>query len=99
MGLSKKNFKSDCNGAIPVIAWVFVAVVTAIGGYIAVENLTQQPDITYNISDTGFSIAGVDVSWLWIIVIVAGIVIVILFLATRRKPQASQQPIIIRERY
>lgn len=97
MGLRK--LQKDTIGAIPVIAWVFVAVVTAIGGYIAVENLTQQPDITYNISDTGFSIAGVDVSWLWIIVIVAGIVIVLLFLATRRKPQQAQQPIIIRERY
>lgn len=90
-----KRFHSDKNGVAPAIAaflWLLVAV-GAIGGvYIAVTNLTQRPDITYNISDTGVSFAGIDVSWFAIIGVVILIIIVVIWLGRRRQPVQPLPP-------
>lgn len=67
--------------------WVLAAV--GIVGGLAVWNMTQRPDITYNISDTGFSIAGVDVSWFLIIGVIAVAIFFIIFMG-RKKPTQKE---------
>ena len=82
------------NGIAPII-WAIVLIGGAIAA-LGVYQVTQKPDITYNISDTGFSLAGVDVSWLVILAI--GVVVLFVFLwMARRKPQ-PQQRIVYRDR-
>lgn len=75
----KRAMLNDQKGIAPLIAGIIVLVVaSAIGiSALAVWNITQRPDITYNITDTGFSLAGVDASSIYVI---AGIIGVLAFL-------------------
>ena len=76
MGLRKDN-----SGLAPVI-WVIVLAGIAIAG-LGTYQITQRPDITYNISDTGFSLAGLDVSWFMVLAI-AGVVVFVIFMMFRK---------------
>lgn len=73
MGVNKR-LQSDNLGVIPVIAWVAILVVGAVGTWVAIENLSQQPDITYTVTQSPFSFFGNQIDWVWIIII--GVVIV-----------------------
>lgn len=73
MGINKRLL-NDLSSGVPLIAWIAVLVIGGIGTYIAVENLTQQPNITYNVSESPFSFFGNQVDWIWIILI--GVVVV-----------------------
>lgn len=77
------------NMALAPVIWLIVLIGGAIAG-LGVYQFTQRPDITYNISDTGFSFAGIDISWVAIIGIV-GIVVFLLFFLFR-KPPTKQPP-------
>jgi nitric oxide reductase large subunit len=83
---AKRRLFSDQTGLAPFIAGVIILlVVGAIGvSAIAVWQITQRPDITYNITDTGFSLAGLDMGSIWPIVAIAGGLIV-LWLFMRKK--------------
>lgn len=72
---------------ISAFYWILGAV-AVVGGVVA-WNVTQRPDITYNISDTGFSLAGVDVSWFLIIGLVAIAIVFIIFMG-RKKPTEKE---------
>ena len=86
MGIRIKPKRFDNDGIAPLIAGLLVlAVVGAITiAGIAVYQLTVKPDIIYNISDTGFSLAGLDIDSLWLIVGI-GIAILFLFVMFRKK--------------
>lgn len=92
MGVVKRTWTRDTHAAIPLLVWVIVGIgAVAIAG-LGVYQITQRPDIIYNISDTGFSLAGVDVSWLWVIAIVGGVVILIVFMGRRRPEPPRYYP-------
>lgn len=84
MGIRLKDDKI----AVAPIIWAIVLIGSAIAG-LGVYQVTQRPDVTYNISDTGFSFAGVDISWLLIIGVGAIALFVFLWIA-KRKPQSRQ---------
>lgn len=93
--MNKRKWNKDAMAflGIPLVIWVL-----GIGGLItgiAVWNITQRPDVTYNISDTGFSIAGVDVSWFAIIGVIA--LFIIIFIWWGRKKPSKPETIYIRE--
>ena len=94
MGL---RLRDDMEAVAPII-WAIVLIGSAIAG-LGVYQVTQRPDITevYNISETGFAIAGVDVSWFLVIGIVAIVIVLILVFARRKQPQ--QQPRYIYPEY
>jgi LPXTG-motif cell wall-anchored protein len=87
--------------AIAPLIIVGVLAIIGVTSTIAVYQLTQRPDITYNISDTGVSFAGIDVSWFAIIGIVVLIAIFLVWSFRKRKPvpptQPPPTPIFIRE--
>jgi hypothetical protein len=93
---SKRDFKNDNRAVVPLLIWVIVAIGGIVVAGVGVYQVTSPGTTIYNITDTGFSIAGADVSWLWMIAIIAGFLIFLIWLG-RRKPQ-QQQPITIRER-
>ena len=84
MGLSNNK-----NGIAPIFAvFALVAIITGVGAtFIAVDQLTERPDITYNVIESPFSFFGNQIDWIWIILI--GVVIVFLliwaFARSRRK--------------
>lgn len=80
------------NEGIALVAWVGIFIISAIGGWIAVENITQQPTITYNITESPFSFFGGAVDWIWIIVIGVVIVFALLWIFGKSKKQPTQQP-------
>lgn len=85
--MNKIKRKSDINAITPFVALMVSALI--IGGIgiaaIGVYQLTQRPDITYNITDTGFSLAGLEIDSLWIIVIGAVIFFGFIWFAGRKK--------------
>lgn len=92
----KRQWQKDTSGIGPALILVILAgsLIAGLGVY----QLTQRPDITYNISDTGFSIAGLDISWV-VIVGIGAVVVFVLFFIFRRPPrqaQAPQREVIIR---
>lgn len=92
-----KNLRTDEKGVIPLAAFIPWYVWAAFGGaaILGTYLLLRQPDVTYNISDTGFSLAGIDISWIIILAVVAlGLFLLLAF----RKPSQPQpnQPIILR---
>jgi len=95
----KKNIQTDTYGI--VFTGPFVLAAIAIAGIIGVGTIAySQPDVTYNISDTGFSLAGIDMSWIVVIGIAAIIFMIFLFIGKRdRKPQQQYMPYYQRERY
>lgn len=90
MGLNNR-LRNDLSGVIPVIAWIAVLVIGGIGTYIAVENLTQQPNITYNVSESPFSFFGNQVDWIWIILIAVFVIFVLIWGFTRKKTRNPKQ--------
>lgn len=82
-----RKLTKDNNAVIPLIAWFIIGAVALTGTVLVL----QPPDITYEISDTGFSIAGVDISFFAIIIVVIIVVFVIIW-AVRRKPAQPTQP-------
>lgn len=79
----KRQIVKYGNKAIAPIVWAVVLIGGLIAG-IGVYQFTQRPDITYNITDTGFSLAGVDVSFFAVI----GVVVLIIFgILVFRKPK------------
>lgn len=89
-----RHFNRDTNAAIPLLVWVIVAIGAVAVTGIGVWQITQRPDIVYNITDTGFSLAGIDVNWMWIIAIAAIVVIAFLWIG-RRRPTAPAEPRVV----
>jgi LPXTG-motif cell wall-anchored protein len=82
----KRQLLKNEQGIAPIIAGVIILlVIGAIAvSALAVYNITQRPDIVYNIINPGFSLAGVGTDTIWIIV--GGIaVIIVLWLLFRKK--------------
>ena len=73
-------------GIAPILGAVILIVGAAIaaGVVIAAYQLTVKPDVVYNITDTGFSLAGVDTGVIYAIA-GAGILIGLLWFASRKK--------------
>lgn len=90
MGL-KKRLINDNSGGVPIIAWIAVLVIGGIGTYIAVENLTQQPNIIYNVSESPFSFFGNQVDWIWIILIAVGVIFVLIWGFARSGKNKNRQ--------
>jgi len=78
------GLKNDINGLAPFI-WIALLLIGATGTYIAVENITQQPTITYNITESPFTFLGGSVNWIWIIVIAVAIIFVLLWIFGKTK--------------
>jgi len=81
-----RKIPNDNNGIGLFAAAMITALV--IGGIsiaaLGVYQVTQKPDVTYNITDTGFSLAGLEIDSIWLIVIGAIIFFGFIYL-TRRK--------------
>lgn len=91
------DIRKNTSAIAPLIILGVLAIV-GIGSTIAIYQLTQRPDITYNISDTGVSFAGIDVSWFAIIGVVVLIAIVLVWAGRKRKqPTQPQRPIFYRQ--
>lgn len=86
IGEIKYKMQNDISAIAPII-WLIVIAGSVVAG-LGVYNITQRPDITYNITDTGFSFAGMDVSWIFIIGLFAIVIFAVLFLF-RKKPQTN----------
>lgn len=73
-------------GIAPIIAGVILIIGAAIaaGVVIAAYQLTVKPDIVYNITDTGFSLAGVDTGVIYAIA-GAAVLLGLLWVASKRK--------------
>lgn len=83
---AKRSFYKDQSGLAPIIAGVILLIVMAGIGItaLAVYNITQRPDIIYNITNPGFSLAGIGTDTLWIIV-GGAIAILVLWLLLRKR--------------
>lgn len=79
----KREFQNNNDGISPTIAILIILSISAIAG-VGVYQLTQKPDVTYNISEPLFSMAGVDMSGLTIIA-VAIVVFIVVLLMFRKK--------------
>lgn len=88
MGLKRKinSLANDESAIAPFIAIMITMLV--IGGIgvtaLGVYQFTQKPDITYNISDTGFSLAGLDLGNSIYIIIGIIVVFAIIFFVMRK---------------
>ena len=80
---NKRNLNNNTSGVAPIV-WVVALGITLLGAGV-IYNATRQPDVVYNISDPIFSLAGVDMSGL-VIIVIAVIALIVLMLAFRRKP-------------
>lgn len=90
MGIIKRknSFAKDDNAFVITGTFLIGALITALVGsavVVGVYNATQTPDITYNISDTGFSLAGLGIDSTTLLMIGAGVVVLFLFLGMRKK--------------
>lgn len=85
MGIIKRKNKwaIDNTGIAPLI-WLGIIAGATIIGSIGVYEFTQRPDITYNIADTGFSLAGIGLDSTTMLIIV-GVVVFALFMFMRKK--------------
>ncbi len=81
MGLNKRKW--DENAIAPlIIAMLLLAGITTSAVIGAVY--FAQPDITYNISDTGFSIAGFEIDSLTVVIVIIVIVGLVLLYVGRK---------------
>ena len=82
----KSKMRYDDEGIAPIIAAVILIAAVAIGAGVVIGayQLTQKPDVTYNITDTGFSLAGVDATSIYAIAAVIG-VLGLMWFASRKK--------------
>ena len=80
---NKRVLANNTSGVAPIV-WVLAIGLSVLGAGV-IYTAVQKPDITYNISDPIFSVAGVDMSGLVIIAIVV-VSAIVLLLAFRRKP-------------
>ena len=86
MGLIRRisRFSKDCSGIAPII-WAIVLIGGTVVGIAGYKVLVERPDITYNITDAGISIAGLDIGNDMLIIITIGVVFLILWFAGRKK--------------
>lgn len=90
MGIIKRknSFAKDTKAIAPII-WAIVLIGGAVVGLAGYKTLLEKPDITYNISDSGFTLAGVEIGNDVIIIIIIAIVIVGFILWSRKKPETN----------
>jgi hypothetical protein len=83
---AKRQLLKDQEGIGPLIAGIILLVVAAGIGItaLAVYNITQRPDIIYNITNPGFSLAGLEMDSIWIGVAVIG-ALILLYLFMKKK--------------
>ena len=67
--MNTKRLYENENAIAPAIALVLTILAVAIGAgvVIAAYQLTQKPDVTYNITDAGVALAGIDTNVIYII--------------------------------
>lgn len=84
---AKRQELADDNHAIAplVLAGFIILISTIVITGVAVWQITQRPDITYNITDTGFSLAGLEMDSPLVIIAVIGGAFVLLWLWMRKK--------------
>lgn len=82
--LAKRKFTNDEHAIAPII-WAIVLVGGAFVGLAGYKTLAERPDVTYNITDTGFSLAGLNIDSLWLVVGMAVIVMAILWSNSRQR--------------
>jgi len=81
MGMSKK-----INAIAPLIT-VGILLITGVTLFTTAYLVFEKPDITYNITETGFAIFGAEINWF---IIIGGIaLLVILFIWLRPKKQST----------
>lgn len=87
--MGMRNLSRDTNGIVFTLGSILLTAIV-LGGIaitaVGVYQLTQKPNITYNITDTGFSLAGLSTDSLTIIAIII-IIVIILIVSFRRKPK------------
>lgn len=88
MGLSKYQMWTDDTGITPGIAALIILVAGSIISVGAVAYFSQ-PNITYNVSDTGFSFAGIGSDTITLIVAVIVVLALIWLLMRRPKKNGS----------
>ena len=92
MGLMKRKFAHDENAFVITGAFLIgmtIAVLVGSAVVVGVYQFTQEPSVTYNISDTGFSLAGLNLDTTTLIIIAVVIVVAVVFIASwRRKPNS-----------
>lgn len=89
------GLKNDIKGVAPFIALIAIIVVgsVAVGGtYMVLDQLSERPDITYNVVESPFSFFGNTVDWIWIIIIGVLIVFVLLWIFGKSKQKTQIQP-------
>jgi hypothetical protein len=81
-----RTIARDESGIAPFIAlMITMLVIGAIGvSALGVYQFTQKPNVTYNISDTGFSLAGLDLGNSIYIIIGIIVVFAIIFFMMRK---------------
>lgn len=86
MGIIKRKLAYDSNAIAPIFIAVGLILTLAVSSaiIIGVYQLTQKPDVTYNITDTGFSLAGLNLDST-MLMLIAGVVGVIILMAWVRK--------------
>lgn len=82
--LTRKKFQKNEEGIAPLIALAIIGVIGTVAG-IGIYQFTQRPDVTYNITETGFSLAGVSVDSFALIAIGIAVIFIGLFAMQRKK--------------
>lgn len=88
MGMRKLN--QDINGFVVTGTFLIGALLVGLVGtaaIVGVYNATQKPDITYNITDTGFSLAGIGLDSTTLAIIIIGVIVVFFMLWGNRKKE------------
>ena len=73
----------DCRAVAPII-WAIVLIGGTVVGIAGYKLLVERPDITYNISESGLTFAGIEIGNDVVIMLIVGVVIVGMWLWGRK---------------
>lgn len=83
------NIRKNKNAIAPLII-VGVLAIIGVSAFTGTYLFFQKPDIVYNITETGFAIFGMDVSWFLVITIIGFIAIIVVWFFLKSKTKATQ---------
>lgn len=84
--LTKRKMVRNESATAPII-WAIVLIGGAIVGLAGYKTLAERPNVTYNITDTGFSLAGLQIDSLWLVVGIAAVLMLILWTNSRQRAE------------